>query len=191
MTAPFRDDWRGAGLAPEADGRPSPCVNSPYPWVFAAMCVALPADRARADPLSRAARTAQPFSCSPRGSSPSPSPRPCGRKSHANSFFLARSGQADIERARSSKRALLDGGAANAGVAELVDAPDLGSGDESRGGSSPSARTSSRCAREADPAGVNRDETRSARFKMTFWRHRKNRLRVSLARRARRIGQCR
>jgi hypothetical protein len=26
-------------------------------------------------------------------------------------------------------------------VAELVDAPDLGSGDESRGGSSPSART--------------------------------------------------
>lgn len=28
-----------------------------------------------------------------------------------------------------------------AGVAELVDAPDLGSGDESRGGSSPSART--------------------------------------------------
>ena len=29
-----------------------------------------------------------------------------------------------------------------AGVAELVDAPDLGSGDESRGGSSPFARTS-------------------------------------------------
>ena len=28
-----------------------------------------------------------------------------------------------------------------AGVAELVDAPDLGSGDESLGGSSPSART--------------------------------------------------
>ena len=28
-----------------------------------------------------------------------------------------------------------------AGVAELVDAPDLGSGDESRGGSSPFART--------------------------------------------------
>ena len=28
-----------------------------------------------------------------------------------------------------------------AGVAELVDAPDLGSGDESRGGSTPSART--------------------------------------------------
>jgi hypothetical protein len=28
-----------------------------------------------------------------------------------------------------------------AGVVELVDAPDLGSGDESRGGSSPSART--------------------------------------------------
>ena len=28
-----------------------------------------------------------------------------------------------------------------AGVAELVDAPDLGSGDESCGGSSPSART--------------------------------------------------
>ena len=30
---------------------------------------------------------------------------------------------------------------AHAGVAELADAPDLGSGDESRGGSSPSART--------------------------------------------------
>ena len=30
-----------------------------------------------------------------------------------------------------------------AGVAELVDAPDLGSGGESRGGSSPSARTTS------------------------------------------------
>jgi hypothetical protein len=28
-----------------------------------------------------------------------------------------------------------------AGVAERVDAPDLGSGDENRGGSSPSART--------------------------------------------------
>ncbi len=28
-----------------------------------------------------------------------------------------------------------------AGVAELVDAPDLGSGDENRGGSSPFART--------------------------------------------------
>jgi hypothetical protein len=28
-----------------------------------------------------------------------------------------------------------------AGVAELVDAPDLGSGGENRGGSSPSART--------------------------------------------------
>ena len=32
-------------------------------------------------------------------------------------------------------------GVALAGVAELVDAPDLGSGDESCGGSSPSART--------------------------------------------------
>jgi hypothetical protein len=32
-----------------------------------------------------------------------------------------------------------------AGVAELVDAPDLGSGDESRGGSSPFARTSAAC----------------------------------------------
>jgi hypothetical protein len=30
-----------------------------------------------------------------------------------------------------------------AGVVELVDTPDLGSGDESRGGSSPSARTNS------------------------------------------------
>lgn len=29
----------------------------------------------------------------------------------------------------------------SAGVVELVDTPDLGSGDESRGGSSPSART--------------------------------------------------
>ena len=29
-----------------------------------------------------------------------------------------------------------------AGVVELVDTPDLGSGDESRGGSNPSARTS-------------------------------------------------
>ena len=35
-----------------------------------------------------------------------------------------------------------------AGVAELVDAPDLGSGDESRGGSSPSARTISFAAGE-------------------------------------------
>ena len=31
--------------------------------------------------------------------------------------------------------------ARDAGVAELVDAPDLGSGDQNRGGSSPSART--------------------------------------------------
>ena len=35
-----------------------------------------------------------------------------------------------------------------AGVAELVDAPDLGSGDESRGGSTPSARTSFRLVRQ-------------------------------------------
>jgi hypothetical protein len=52
-------------------------------------------------------------------------------------FSMARAEQADIERARSkaAKPALA------AGVAELVDAPDLGSGGESRGGSSPSART--------------------------------------------------
>src|SRR5258706_1715203 len=37
-----------------------------------------------------------------------------------------------------------------AGVAKLADAPDLGSGDESRGGSSPSARTSRRRSARAD-----------------------------------------
>ena len=39
-------------------------------------------------------------------------------------------------------------GAAPAGVAELVDAPDLGSGDESRGGSTPSARTNTALSRK-------------------------------------------
>jgi trigger factor len=54
-------------------------------------------------------------------------------------FFVARAAQDGIDGARSggfSHARRLD-----AGVAELVDAPDLGSGDESRGGSSPSART--------------------------------------------------
>ena len=53
-------------------------------------------------------------------------------------FSVAQSGQADIER---RKQIGLVKPALAAGVAELVDAPDLGSGDESRGGSSPSART--------------------------------------------------
>jgi trigger factor len=51
---------------------------------------------------------------------------------------MARGGQADIE---PGKQIGLVKPALAAGVAELVDAPDLGSGDESRGGSSPSART--------------------------------------------------
>jgi hypothetical protein len=54
-------------------------------------------------------------------------------------FFLAPTAQDAIDGAQSggfSHARRLD-----AGVAELVDAPDLGSGDESRGGSSPSART--------------------------------------------------
>jgi hypothetical protein len=53
-------------------------------------------------------------------------------------FFIAQGGQADIER---GKQIGLVKPALAAGVAELVDAPDLGSGGESRGGSSPSART--------------------------------------------------
>src|SRR6185437_543814 len=52
---------------------------------------------------------------------------------------MARHEQADIER-EESKIGLVKPALA-AGVAELVDAPDLGSGDLSRGGSSPSART--------------------------------------------------
>ena len=51
---------------------------------------------------------------------------------------MAQSEQADIE---PRKQIGLVKPALAAGVAELVDAPDLGSGDESRGGSSPSART--------------------------------------------------
>jgi hypothetical protein len=51
---------------------------------------------------------------------------------------MAQGGQADIER---RKQIGLVKPALAAGVAELVDAPDLGSGGESRGGSSPSART--------------------------------------------------
>ena len=51
---------------------------------------------------------------------------------------MAQGGQADIER---RKQIGLVKPALAAGVAELVDAPDLGSGDVSRGGSSPSART--------------------------------------------------
>ncbi len=38
----------------------------------------------------------------------------------------------------------------HAGVVELVDTPDLGSGDESRGGSSPFARTNTLYKREKD-----------------------------------------
>ena len=53
-------------------------------------------------------------------------------------FFMAPIGQADIE---PGKQIGLVKPALAAGVAELVDAPDLGSGDASRGGSSPSART--------------------------------------------------
>jgi hypothetical protein len=53
-------------------------------------------------------------------------------------FPMARGKQADIER---RKQIGLVKPALTAGVAELVDAPDLGSGGESRGGSSPSART--------------------------------------------------
>ena len=51
---------------------------------------------------------------------------------------MAQGGQADIE---PREQIGLVKPALAAGVAELVDAPDLGSGDESRGGSSPSART--------------------------------------------------
>jgi hypothetical protein len=51
---------------------------------------------------------------------------------------MAQGGQADIE---PRKQIGLVKPALAAGVAELVDAPDLGSGGESRGGSSPSART--------------------------------------------------
>jgi hypothetical protein len=53
-------------------------------------------------------------------------------------FAVAQSGQTDIEHPKQIGLVKL---ALAAGVAELVDAPDLGSGDESRGGSSPSART--------------------------------------------------
>src|SRR5262249_39671584 len=44
---------------------------------------------------------------------------------------------------RSDAPARAAGGGGLAGVAELADAPDLGSGDASRGGSRPSARTTS------------------------------------------------
>jgi hypothetical protein len=57
-----------------------------------------------------------------------------------SAFFMAQGEQADIE---PRKQIGLVKPALAAGVAELVDAPDLGSGDESRGGSSPSARTTS------------------------------------------------
>ena len=60
------------------------------------------------------------------------------RRASGPYFFMARGGQADIER---RKQIGLVKPARAAGVAELVDAPDLGSGGESRGGSSPSART--------------------------------------------------
>ena len=56
-------------------------------------------------------------------------------------FPMAQGGQADIEPLE--KQIGLVKPALAAGVAELVDAPDLGSGGESRGGSSPSARTTS------------------------------------------------
>jgi hypothetical protein len=61
-------------------------------------------------------------------------------------FSVAHARQADIERAR-SKAASSSRRLERAGVAELVDAPDLGSGDESRGGSNPSARTIFACGR--------------------------------------------
>ena len=60
------------------------------------------------------------------------------RRASGPYFSMARGGQADIER---RKQIGLVKPALAAGVAELVDAPDLGSGGESRGGSSPSART--------------------------------------------------
>jgi integrase len=48
----------------------------------------------------------------------------------------------EIELAASAAKPLIKRGKAEAGVAELVDALDLGSSDENRGGSNPSARTS-------------------------------------------------
>jgi hypothetical protein len=68
-------------------------------------------------------------------------------------FFMAQSGQADIER---EKQIGLVKPALTAGVAELVDAPDLGSGGESRGGSSPSARTISFATRERAQLTIGR-----------------------------------
>jgi hypothetical protein len=57
-------------------------------------------------------------------------------------FLLHEAGGIAIDAARSGDIRLL------AGVAELVDAPDLGSGDANHGGSIPSARTSSTPSRD-------------------------------------------
>ena len=65
---------------------------------------------------------------------------------------MAWGGQADIE---PRKQIGLVKPALAAGVAELVDAPDLGSGDESRGGSSPSARTISFPTSRARPGPID------------------------------------
>jgi hypothetical protein len=63
-----------------------------------------------------------------------------GRAHGPRSFFVQGAATVAIEPdALEAARRMLRAGA---GVAELVDAPDLGSGGENRGGSSPSARTS-------------------------------------------------
>jgi hypothetical protein len=59
-------------------------------------------------------------------------------------FLLHERGGIAIDAARSGEIRRL------AGVAELVDAPDLGSGDANHGGSIPSARTSSTPSRDCD-----------------------------------------
>jgi hypothetical protein len=61
-----------------------------------------------------------------------------------------------------SPRAKAEGGSVpDAGVVELVDTPDLGSGGESFGGSSPSTRTSTPVLR-IEFHGVGRDAPRPA-----------------------------
>jgi hypothetical protein len=62
----------------------------------------------------------------------------CEANRFSFTFLVRRASGVAIDAARVVARDAFD---ALAGVAELVDAPDLGSGGENHGGSSPSART--------------------------------------------------
>jgi hypothetical protein len=82
-------------------------------------------------------------------------------------FVLRGPQRADISRAAELNRSAA-GAMPFAGVAELVDARDLGSRDESRGGSSPSARTTPGRQQQFTPAG-GRSQTRSDKKMRRYW----------------------